>query len=131
MSKEFRIEVTGTHNESDIRPWQAIIDKLLIALPPAGFKVGSYTAHMVTPASAQEVAEEAEAEDSEAAEFLGFMLFDPRGLTGAEIKIRVSDIDELSVLQAGAALERLNPKNKGGRVSVLNFIEARVQKIIG
>jgi len=131
MSKEFRIDVTGTHDESDLRPWDAIINKLLVALPPAGFRVGSHVAHMVTPASAQAVAEEAAAEEGDVPEFLGFMLFDPRGLTGAEVKLRIAEIEELSVLEAGAALERLNPKNKGGRVSVINAIESRIQKIIG
>lgn len=131
MSKEFRIEVTGTHDETDLRPWQTIIDRLLIALQPAGYKVDSYTADRVTAASAQEVAEQAEAEESDVPEFLGFMLFDPRGLTGAEVKLRIAEIEELSVLQAGAALERLNPKNQGGRVSVINAIEVRIQKIIG
>ena len=41
MSKEFRIEVTGTHTESDLRPWGVICNALLTALKPAGFTVAT------------------------------------------------------------------------------------------
>ena len=128
---EFSIEVRGTHVETDHRPWDVIIDRLLKALPPAGFRIEFTETQFHTVESQVAEIEEKEAPDSEPAAFLGFMLFDPRALTAAEVKLRVAEIDELSVLHAGAALERLHPKRKGGRVVVLGHIESRIQKIIG
>ena len=126
---EFLIEVRGTHDETDARPFDAITALLLSTLPPRGFTVSDSNIEFI--AGAADLAEIPVPIDDLAPDVpesvLGFMLFDPRGLTASAVKTQVDDIDELSVLQAGAALEHLGKD----RVGVIKHITNRIQAIIG
>lgn len=121
--KRFRIEVTGTHRETDLRSFDRVCEDLLTSLPPAGFRVLSSNFDFDRP-DEEEAAEPAR-------RLLGFSLFDPRPLTVAEVKAHVRTIDNIDVLHAGAGLERAHSKYDGGRVKVLGHIESRIQQLIG
>ncbi len=130
---EFLIEIRGTHDETDQRPFDALTTLLLAQLGPRGFKVEH--AYLDFDVQGEAVENEDDSGDelvaAPSAPVFGLKLFDPRGLTATQVKDLVQDINEESVLFAGAALERLHGKNKGGRVGVLGHIESRIQAIIG
>ena len=117
------IEVRGTHSETDRRAFDQIVKDLLETLPPRGFTIAEENAEFDVP----DVEPTPEAPPS----FLGLSVFNPTTMTGAEVRERVPSIDDLGVLDAGAALERRHDKYDGGRVKVLGYIESRIQKIIG
>ena len=122
--RRFHIEISGTHNETDHRPFDDLCDNFTTTLPARGFVVKASTLEF-------DYVEDEPVEAEEPRHLLGFAIFDPRGLTVAQVKARVQDIEDIDVLHAGAGLERAHSKFDGGRVKVLHHIESRVQRLIG
>ena len=117
------IEVRGTHSETDSRAFHRIVGDLRETLPPRGFVITEAQSEFDVPTTAPT--------QQAPPSFLGLSVFNPTTMTGAEVRERVPSIDDLGVLDAGAALERRHDKYDGGRRTVLDYIEGRIQQIIG